>query len=83
MLKNLPDNILSAIEGRQWKLIPQGEEKSRAEVSSLSTSMKRPTIVGLGVKPIGKKWLHNFGRCGRWIGCLTAGTIVLANQERR
>jgi hypothetical protein len=31
----------------------------------------------------GKKWLHKFGRCGRWIGCLTAGTVVLANQERR
>jgi len=30
-----------------------------------------------------EKWLHNFGRCGRWIGCLTAGTVVLANQERR
>jgi hypothetical protein len=30
-----------------------------------------------------KKWLHKFGRCGRWIGCLTAGTVVLANQERR
>jgi hypothetical protein len=33
--------------------------------------------------PGGKKWLHKFGRCGRWIGCLTAGTVVLANQERR
>jgi hypothetical protein len=31
----------------------------------------------------GEKWLHKFGRCGRWIGCLTAGTVVLANQERR
>jgi len=30
-----------------------------------------------------EKWLHKFGRCGRWIGCLTAGTVVLANQERR
>jgi hypothetical protein len=32
---------------------------------------------------VGEKWLHKFGRCGRWIGCLTAGTVVLANQERR
>ena len=30
-----------------------------------------------------QKWLHKFGRCGRWIGCLTAGTVVLANQKRR
>jgi hypothetical protein len=31
----------------------------------------------------GEKWLHNFGQFCRWIGCLTAGTVVLANQERR
>jgi hypothetical protein len=30
-----------------------------------------------------EKWLHNFGQFCRWIGCLTAGTVVLANQERR
>jgi hypothetical protein len=36
--------------------------------------------VGTGID---QKWLHKFGRCGRWIGCLTAGTVVLANQERR
>src|SRR5262245_22667834 len=42
------------IRVRQWKLISQGEDTSRAGVSSLDTSIKRPTIVGLVVKPIGK-----------------------------
>ena len=44
----------TTIRARQWKLIPQGEDTSRAGVSSLDTSMKRPTIVGLVVKLIGK-----------------------------
>jgi hypothetical protein len=30
-----------------------------------------------------KKWLHNFGRCDRWNLCLTARTVVRANQERQ
>ncbi|MGO8781517.1 MAG: tetratricopeptide repeat protein [Rhodomicrobium sp.] len=30
-----------------------------------------------------QKWLHNFGRCGRWNFCLTTGTLVPANQERQ
>ena len=38
----------------QRKLISQGEDSLRAEVSSRDTSIKRPTIVGLVVKPIGK-----------------------------
>ena len=29
-----------------------------------------------------KKWLHNFGRWDEWIVCLTAGTVVPANQEQ-
>jgi hypothetical protein len=44
----------TTIRVRQWKLIPQGEETSRAGVSSRDTSIERPTIVGLAVKPIGK-----------------------------
>ena len=44
----------TAIRVRQWKLIPHGEDASRAGVSSLHTNIKRPTIVGLVVKPIGK-----------------------------
>src|SRR5262249_24173102 len=40
------------IRARQWKLISQGEDASRPRVSSLDTSIKRPTIVGLAVKPI-------------------------------
>ena len=27
--------------------------------------------------------LHNFGRCGKWNFCLTARTVVLANQEQQ
>ena len=44
----------TTIRARQWKLISQGEDTSRAVVSSPDTSIKRPTIVGLVVKPIGK-----------------------------
>ena len=44
----------TTIRVRQWKLISQGEDTSRAGVSSLDTSIERPTIVGLAVKPIGK-----------------------------
>lgn len=29
-----------------------------------------------------KKWLRNFGRMDKWIVCLTAGTVVPANQEK-
>src|SRR5271157_3297286 len=31
----------------------------------------------------GQRWLHNFGRRGKWNFCLTTGTLVPANQERR
>ena len=44
----------TTIRTRQWTLIPQGEDTSRAGVSSRDTSIERPTIVGLVVKPIGK-----------------------------
>src|SRR4029434_7233809 len=44
----------TTIRASQWKLISQGEDTSRAGVSSLDTSIERPTIVGLAVKPIGK-----------------------------
>ena len=44
----------TTIRTRQWKLISQGEETLSAGVSSLDTSIERPTIVGLVVKPIGK-----------------------------
>jgi hypothetical protein len=30
-----------------------------------------------------EKWLHKFRRCDEWNLCLTAGTVVPANQERR
>ena len=30
-----------------------------------------------------QRWLHNFGRRGKWNFCLTTGTLVPANQERR
>lgn len=44
----------TTIRVRQWKLISQGEDTLRARVSSRDTSIKRPNIVGLVVKPIGK-----------------------------
>jgi hypothetical protein len=37
----------TTIRACQWKLIPQGEDTSRAGVSSLDTSIERPTIVAL------------------------------------
>src|ERR1700742_4872193 len=44
----------TAIRVRQWKLVPQGEDTSRAGVPSRGASIERPTVVGLVVKPIGK-----------------------------
>src|SRR6267378_3059252 len=44
----------TTIRARQWKLISQGEDTSRAGVSSRDASIERPTVVGLAVKPIGK-----------------------------
>src|SRR5215813_12248042 len=44
----------TTIRARPWKLISQGEDASRPRVSSLDASIKRPNIVGLVVKPIGK-----------------------------
>jgi len=35
----------TTIRARQWKLMSQGEDASRPRVSSLDTSIKRPTIV--------------------------------------
>ena len=34
-----------------------------------------------GRRIVGQKWLHNFGRCDGWNLCLTAGTVVPANQH--
>ena len=44
----------ATIRVRQWKLVPQGEDTSRARVPSRGASIERPTVVGLVVKPIGK-----------------------------
>ena len=30
-----------------------------------------------------ERWLHNFGRRGKWNICLTTGTLVPTNQEKR
>jgi hypothetical protein len=40
--------------GPSVEALPQGEDASRAEGSSPDPSIERPTIVGLGVKPIGE-----------------------------
>ena len=32
---------------------------------------------------LSERWLHKFGRCGKWNFCLTTGTLVPANQERQ
>ncbi len=29
-----------------------------------------------------EKWLRSFGQLDKWIVCLTAGTVVPANQEK-
>jgi hypothetical protein len=44
----------TTIRVRQWMLVPQGEDTSRAGVPSHGASIERPTVVGLVVKPIGK-----------------------------
>ena len=43
----------TTIRVRQWKLISQGEDTSRAEVSSRDASTERPTIVGLKIGTLG------------------------------
>ena len=30
-----------------------------------------------------ERWLHKFGQRGKWNFCLTTGTLMPANQERR
>ena len=30
-----------------------------------------------------ERWLHKFGQGGKWNFCLTTGTLVPANQEKR
>ena len=49
----------TTIRARQWKLISQGEDALRAGVSSHDISVKRPTIVCLAEKPIGKPCAGN------------------------
>jgi hypothetical protein len=81
------------IQVRQWKLISQGEDTSRAQVSSLDTSIKRPTIVGLVVKPIGKPSAGNrharFDERGweLWLGYLVPELlvpwIIIAGSDHR
>ena len=44
----------TTIRTRQWKLLLQGEDTSRAEVSPRDTGIEQPTIVGLVVKPRGQ-----------------------------
>ena len=46
--------------------------------------MSQPTLSRLENAPSWReRWLHNFGRCGKWNFCLTTGTLVPANQERQ
>src|SRR5262245_44746780 len=49
------------------------------------TLAARPAVISfaLGDPCDLEKWLHNFRRCDEWHLCLTAGTVVPANQERR
>jgi hypothetical protein len=42
----------------------------------------RLSEIAPGFDPL-QKWLHNFRRCDEWNLCLTAGTVVPANQERQ
>ena len=33
-------------------------------------------------RSVSEKWLRDFGQIDKWIVCLTAGTVVPANQEK-
>ena len=39
-------------------------------------------LISKGKAPAKERRLHNFGRCDEWNLCLTARTVVRANQER-
>jgi len=49
----------------------------------LVVAMVAERILAPEASKLGKKWLHNFRRCDEWNLCLTAGTVVPANQEQR
>ena len=63
--------------------------------TKVSTSTRNATMSGLRflhrvtlrrhdlAAEIYLRWLHSFGRLDEWIVCLTARTVVRANQEQR
>ena len=60
-------------------IVFQRPAKDRASMAGLF-------LIYMLVLPDGKsaeRWLHNFGRRGKWNFCLTTGTLMPANQERR
>jgi hypothetical protein len=62
-------------------LIPAGQADDR-----LQRSLCAAFVVQMnehGSVSVRQKWLHNFRQCDEWNLCLTAGTVVPANQELR
>ena len=62
----------------QGRMTPNGyEPENRAWRPFLTYPTKRTRADG------SQRWLHKFGRRGKWNFCLTTGTLMPANQERR
>ncbi len=55
---------------------------STITAKSSKPMLPRTAVAGTVHKHRNQKWLHNFGRWDKWIVCLTAGTVVPANQEK-
>ena len=92
--KGLPDEIgivrvtpgtkvHSILDDGTWLRVEStNREMNAAEITSLS--YKRGVVSAeTELVDVDQKWLHNFRRCDEWNLCLTAGTVVPANQERR
>ena len=68
--------------------------KSTATTPTAITALRQRMLEDMAARKLGhqtqrshvsscQSWLHSFGRCGRWNVCLTARTVVRANQEKR
>src|SRR5262245_16309639 len=68
----------SMIESKPIPLAPPGALANHRRPKALLIEMPSGLLTD-GCE----KWLHNFRRCDEWHLCLTAGTVVPANQERR
>jgi len=78
-LQPIPEPCLREIDYGRWEGLTRSEVERDFEAEYAIWQEDPFTIAPKG----GERWLHNFGRRGKWNFCLTTGTLVPANQERR